>query len=142
MCHRHPPDAAFFPMGGGTIRRLRPYFGEGEGGSGSTAEEAALVPTAGGPTIRPRHLRPQHPGSRTVCYREGMRIVTGLILVFAVLVSSAAAQRLPGGVTPEHYALWVAPDIAAATFRGKVDIRVRIEKPTAAITLHPRPMRR
>jgi aminopeptidase N len=59
-----------------------------------------------------------------------------LALAVAALASPAAAQRLPGGVTPEHYTLWVAPDIAAATFRGTVDIRVRIDKPTAAITLH------
>ncbi|MCC6990063.1 MAG: M1 family peptidase, partial [Acidobacteria bacterium] len=59
-----------------------------------------------------------------------------LALAVAALASPAAAQRLPGGVTPEHYALWAAPDIAAATFRGTVDIRVRIEQPTAAITLH------
>ena len=57
-------------------------------------------------------------------------------MILAAVVAPAAAQRLPGGVTPEHYTLWVAPDIAAATFRGKVDIRVRIEKPTAAITMH------
>ncbi|MCC6989469.1 MAG: M1 family metallopeptidase [Acidobacteria bacterium] len=64
-----------------------------------------------------------------------MRIV--LAAAFALVAAlPAAAQRLPGGVTPEHYTLWVAPDIAAATFRGTVDIRVRIDKPTTAITLH------
>jgi aminopeptidase N len=69
-----------------------------------------------------------------------MRMRVALVLRFALalaaVASPAAAQRLPGGVTPEHYTLWVAPDIAAATFRGTVDIRVRIERPTAAITLH------
>jgi aminopeptidase N len=67
-----------------------------------------------------------------------MRVTLVLLLALAVaaLASPVAAQRLPGGVTPEHYTLWVAPDIAAATFRGTVDIRVRIEQPTAAITLH------
>ena len=67
-----------------------------------------------------------------------MRVTLVLLLAVAVaaFASPAFAQRLPGGVTPEHYTLWVAPDIAAATFRGTVDIRVRIEQPTAAITLH------
>ena len=65
-----------------------------------------------------------------------MRIAVSLALILAAVAAPAVAQRLPGGVTPEHYALWVAPDIAAATFRGKVDIRVRIDKPTAAITMH------
>lgn len=63
-------------------------------------------------------------------------LVSLLALAVAALASPALAQRLPGGVTPEHYTLWVAPDIAAATFRGTVDIRVRIEQPTATITLH------
>lgn len=63
-------------------------------------------------------------------------LVSLFALALAAVASPVAAQRLPGGVTPEHYTLWVAPDIAAATFRGTVDIRVRIEQPTAAITLH------
>ena len=71
-----------------------------------------------------------------VCYREAMRIAVGVVLALAAVVSPAAAQRLPGGVTPEHYTLWVAPDIASATFRGTVDIRVRLDAPTAAITMH------
>ena len=65
-----------------------------------------------------------------------MRIAVGVVLALAAVVSPAAAQRLPGGVTPEHYTLWVAPDIASATFRGTVDIRVRLDAPTAAITMH------
>lgn len=64
-----------------------------------------------------------------------MRTAVGFALLLAV-VSPAAAQRPPGGVTPEHYRLWVAPDIEKATFRGTVDIRVRIDTPTAAITMH------
>ena len=46
------------------------------------------------------------------------------------------AQRLPGGVTPEHYTLWFAPDLDKATFRGRATIRVKVEKPTAEVTLH------
>src|SRR5262245_52852445 len=60
-----------------------------------------------------------------------------LILVSAVLLAAPAfAQRLPGGVTPEHYTLWFAPDLAKATFRGRETIRVQVAKPTTAITVH------
>ena len=58
-------------------------------------------------------------------------------VVSAVLLAVPAfAQRLPGGVTPEHYTLWFAPDLAKATFRGRETIRVQVGKPTTAITLH------
>ena len=53
-----------------------------------------------------------------------------------LLVSPAMAQRLPGGVTPEHYTLWFAPDLDKATFRGRATIRVHVEKPTTEVTLH------
>jgi aminopeptidase N len=60
-----------------------------------------------------------------------------LILVSAVLLAAPAfAQRLPGGVTPEHYTLWFAPDLAKATFRGRETVRVQVAKPTTSITLH------
>ena len=60
-----------------------------------------------------------------------------LFVAFALLLASpAAAQRLPGGVTPEHYTLWFAPDLDKATFRGRETIRVRVDQPTTSITLH------
>jgi aminopeptidase N len=60
-----------------------------------------------------------------------------LLLVSAVLIAAPAfAQRLPGGVTPEHYTLWFAPDLEKATFRGRETIRVQVAKPTTTITLH------
>ncbi len=70
-----------------------------------------------------------------LCYRESMRFP---VAVFACLVVAlpASAQRLPGGVTPEHYTLWFAPDIPKATFRGTAEIRVTVEQPTPTITLH------
>lgn len=49
---------------------------------------------------------------------------------------SAAAQRLPGGVTPHHYDLTVAPDLAAATFSGEETIDVTVAKPTKTIVLN------
>ena len=63
-----------------------------------------------------------------------MRIV--LALVLALIAAPVAAQRLPAGVSPEHYTLWFAPDLTSATFRGRAEIRVRLDQPTPAITLH------
>ena len=48
----------------------------------------------------------------------------------------AAAQRLPDFVTPVHYDITVAPDLAAAKFSGEETIRVRLARPTTAITLN------
>ena len=59
------------------------------------------------------------------------------VVAWALLLASPAmAQRLPGGVTPEHYTLWFAPDLDKATFRGRATIRVHVEKPTTEVTLH------
>jgi aminopeptidase N len=44
--------------------------------------------------------------------------------------------RLPAGITPEHYALTVAPDLAQATFAGEVTIDVRVGQPTNRIVLN------
>ncbi len=63
-----------------------------------------------------------------------MRIVIALIL--ALVAAPVSAQRLPAGVAPEHYTLWFAPDLAGATFRGRAEIRVRLDQPGTAITLH------
>ncbi|MEZ5419560.1 MAG: M1 family metallopeptidase [Vicinamibacterales bacterium] len=65
-----------------------------------------------------------------------MRVAVLLALAAVVLPAPSSAQRLPAGVTPEHYTLWFAPDLAAATFRGRADIRVRLDRPTATVTLH------
>ena len=63
-----------------------------------------------------------------------MRIALAVLLALAA--APASAQRLPSGVTPEHYTLWFAPDLATATFRGRAEIRVRLDQPATAITLH------
>jgi aminopeptidase N/puromycin-sensitive aminopeptidase len=47
-----------------------------------------------------------------------------------------AAQRLPEGVIPQHYALTLSPDIPSAKFDGHEEIQVHVERPTSAITLH------
>jgi aminopeptidase N/puromycin-sensitive aminopeptidase len=46
------------------------------------------------------------------------------------------AQRLPAGVTPQHYALAVTPDLKSATFTGAERIDVILSKPTHSITLN------
>jgi aminopeptidase N len=64
-----------------------------------------------------------------------MRVVLALLATIAVPVT-AAAQRLPAGVTPEHYTLWFAPDLEKATFRGRETIRVGLGAPATTVTLH------
>ena len=46
------------------------------------------------------------------------------------------AQRLPGGVRPEHYSLTITPDLKAATFAGSETIEVVLNAPTTTITLN------
>jgi aminopeptidase N/puromycin-sensitive aminopeptidase len=62
------------------------------------------------------------------------RAAVGLGLALAV--GSAEAQRLPGGVWPEHYGLTITPDLAAATFTGVETIDVVLDNETNAITLN------
>jgi len=58
-------------------------------------------------------------------------------LVAGVLVCGVgAAQRLPGGVRPEHYSLRIAPDLKAATFVGSETIEVVLDAAASAITLN------
>src|SRR5687767_13994538 len=65
-----------------------------------------------------------------------MRKIAFPLLVLFFLASPAAAQRLSGNVVPEHYALWFAPDLAKATFRGRETIRVQLKTAATSITLH------
>jgi aminopeptidase N/puromycin-sensitive aminopeptidase len=51
-------------------------------------------------------------------------------------VARAEAQRLPGGVRPEHYSLTITPDLAKARFAGSETIDVVLEKPATSITLN------
>ncbi len=50
--------------------------------------------------------------------------------------SALQAQRLPTDVTPQHYSLTLEPDLKAATFTGKEEIDVTLEKPSNSITLN------
>jgi len=49
---------------------------------------------------------------------------------------AAGAQRLPGGVRPEHYSLTITPDLAKARFAGSETIDMALEKPANAIVLN------
>jgi len=57
-------------------------------------------------------------------------------LVVLGLSTSALAQRLPATVTPTHYALWFAPDLQNATFRGRETIDVTVPNPTTTVTMN------
>ena len=72
----------------------------------------------------------------------GMGIWRGLVLagvglgLGGVATGRVEAQRLPGGVRPEHYSLTITPDLSAATFVGSETIDVVLDAPTSAITLN------
>jgi aminopeptidase N len=57
-------------------------------------------------------------------------------VAFVLLASTVQAQRLPGGVHPEHYALTLTPDLKEATFRGEETIDVVLDAPSKSITLN------
>ena len=59
-----------------------------------------------------------------------------IVATLCLTALPAMAQRLPGGVTPTHYALWFAPDLEKATFRGRETIEVTLAAPATTITLH------
>ncbi|HET9365976.1 MAG TPA: M1 family peptidase, partial [Candidatus Angelobacter sp.] len=59
-----------------------------------------------------------------------------LCMAMALMPMLAAAQRLPEGVTPEHYALTFTPDLQKATFAGEETIDVQVQKATSTITLN------
>ena len=63
--------------------------------------------------------------------------VAGLVVgIGGVAAGCVEAQRLPGGVQPEHYSLVITPDLKAATFVGSEMIDVVLASPTTAITLN------
>ena len=57
-------------------------------------------------------------------------------LIFLTASAALQAQRLPTDVIPQHYVLTLEPDLKAATFTGKEEIDVTLEKPSTSITLN------
>src|SRR5580704_7881730 len=66
--------------------------------------------------------------------RRGL-LALGLLFVCCAAVRMEA-QRLPGGVRPEHYSLTITPDLAKARFAGSETIEVVLAAPTNVITLN------
>jgi puromycin-sensitive aminopeptidase len=58
------------------------------------------------------------------------------LIVMILFPLLGAAQRLPGGVTPEHYSLAFTPDLQKAVFSGEETIDVQIAQPGKTITLN------
>ncbi len=59
-----------------------------------------------------------------------------LLAVFASLVLSAEAQRLPTTVVPENYKLFLDPNIASRAFSGEETTRVRVGERVTEITMN------
>jgi len=58
------------------------------------------------------------------------------MIAMLMIPATAFAQRLPGSVAPTHYALWFAPDLQNATFRGRETIDIDVKTGTSSITLN------
>ena len=69
--------------------------------------------------------------------KAALRNTLIVLATTALTVATAAhAQRLPGGVHPEHYALTLTPDLKAATFTGTEYIDLTLDAPSNSITLN------
>jgi aminopeptidase N/puromycin-sensitive aminopeptidase len=67
---------------------------------------------------------------------RGLAVAGVVVGLGGVAVGRVEAQRLPGGVRPEHYSLTITPDLKAATFVGSETIDVVLVAPATAITLN------
>jgi len=63
-------------------------------------------------------------------------VAAGVVLAAGGVGARVQAQRLPVGVTPEHYALTITPDLAKARFAGSETIEVVLDNPATTITLN------
>src|SRR3954465_3365090 len=66
----------------------------------------------------------------------GMRLVPVLLALTLLAAVPASAQRLPGGITPEHYDLAFVVDLVHERFDGTETIRVNVAAPTTRIVLN------
>src|ERR1700750_2388564 len=75
-----------------------------------------------------------------LCDMSSVRVVSRLVFTLLLspflLFSTLQAQRLPGGVHPEHYSLILTPDLKAATFSSEETIDVVLDAPSSTITLN------
>lgn len=69
---------------------------------------------------------------RQVCLMARIAVSAAISLFFCAV----HAQRLPGTVRPEHYALALTPDLKAATYTGSESIDVTLTEPATSITLN------
>jgi aminopeptidase N/puromycin-sensitive aminopeptidase len=67
---------------------------------------------------------------------RGLALAGVVVGLSGVTAGRVEAQRLPGGVRPEHYSLVITPDLQAATFAGNETIDVVLDAPTTTITLN------
>lgn len=74
-----------------------------------------------------------HPRSRLLL--AGPFTLCAALLAFT-FSPALQAQRLPTDVTPQHYSLTLEPDLKAATFTGREEIDVTLDKPSNSITLN------
>jgi aminopeptidase N len=65
-----------------------------------------------------------------------VRTLVSALAALVLSLGSLHAQRLPGGVHPEHYGLRLTPYIQAATFSGEETIELTLDAPSRTITLN------
>ncbi len=65
-----------------------------------------------------------------------MKRILAVMTFVALVISLAAAQRLPEGARPENYKLTFTPDLDKARFEGDETIAIRLLKPSSEITLN------
>src|ERR1700733_11571047 len=71
--------------------------------------------------------------SLKVVLRNTLLVLSATVLTVA---NAAQAQRLPGGVHPEHSSLTLTPDLQTATFTGTEYIDLTLDAPSNSITLN------
>ena len=57
------------------------------------------------------------------------------------LVMCGDKEILPTAVTPEHYDLHLTPDLVGFAYDGALEVRLRVNEPTDAITFHAKDLK-